>query len=223
MRKERIFEQLLSVWENSRRFVFGKSREFYMEKIRLDIIGMSYSQSQSGAYALILGEHGGKRRLPIIIGGFEAQAIAIELEKIRTPRPLTHDLFKSFADVYHIAVTEVVINKFSEGVFYAKLVCTDGKFEQEVDSRTSDAIALALRFTCPVFTYESIMVAAGILMEEEAELPKPEDSKVENEIGAQIAYADGTVAELKEMLQHAIENEEYEKASKIRDELNKRK
>jgi uncharacterized protein len=194
-----------------------------MEKIRLDIIGMSYSQSQSGAYALILGEHEGKRRLPIIIGGFEAQAIAIELEKIRTPRPLTHDLFKAFADVYHIAVTEVVINKFSEGVFYAKLVCSDGKTEQEVDSRTSDAIALALRFGCPVYTYESIMVAAGILMEEEAELSKPEEMKPDDEPGEQASFADATPDELKEMLQGAIENEEYEKASKIRDELNKRK
>jgi bifunctional DNase/RNase len=194
-----------------------------MEKIRLDIIGMSYSQSQSGAYALILGERDGKRRLPIIIGGFEAQAIAIELEKIRTPRPLTHDLFKAFADVYHIEVTEVVINKFSEGVFYAKLVCTDGAQEQEVDSRTSDAIALALRFNCPVFTYESIMVAAGILMEEEAEMMKPDDQKSENETGEQISFPDATEAELREMLQSAIEKEEYEKASKIRDELNKRK
>jgi hypothetical protein len=194
-----------------------------MEKIRLDIIGMSYSQSQSGAYALILGERDGKRRLPIIIGGFEAQAIAIELEKIRTPRPLTHDLFKAFADVYHIEVTEVVINKFSEGVFYAKLVCSDGKEEQEVDSRTSDAIALALRFSCPVYTYESIMVAAGILMEEEAEFVKSEDQKLENENVDHTSFSDATVTELREMLQAAIENEEYEKASKIRDELNKRK
>ena len=194
-----------------------------MEKIKLDIIGMSYSQSQSGAYALILGEHDGNRRLPIIIGGFEAQAIAIELEKIRTPRPLTHDLFKSFADVYHITVSEVVINKFSEGVFYAKLVCTDGKHEQEVDSRTSDAIALALRFNCPVYTFESIMVAAGILMEEDAELSKPETPKIENEPEEQISYTDASFEELKEMLRGAIDNEDYEKASKIRDEINRRK
>jgi bifunctional DNase/RNase len=194
-----------------------------MEKIRLDIIGMSYSQSQSGAYALILGERDGKRRLPIIIGGFEAQAIAIELEKIRTPRPLTHDLFKAFADVYQIEVTEVVINKFSEGVFYAKLVCSNGKDEQEVDSRTSDAIALALRFNCPVYTYESIMVAAGILMEEESEILKPDDQKPESESMVTTSFTDATVTELREMLQAAIENEEYEKASKIRDELNKRK
>ena len=194
-----------------------------MEKIKLDIIGMSYSQSQSGAYALILGEHDGNRRLPIIIGGFEAQAIAIELEKIRTPRPLTHDLFKSFAEAYHITVSEVVINKFSEGVFYAKLVCTDGKHEQEVDSRTSDAIALALRFSCPVYTYESIMVAAGILMEEEAELSKTEEQKIETDSGEQISYHDFSADELKDLLKGAIENEDYEKASRIRDEINRRK
>jgi bifunctional DNase/RNase len=194
-----------------------------MDKIRLDIIGMSYSQSQSGAYALILGERDGNRRLPIIIGGFEAQSIAIELEKIRTPRPLTHDLFKAFADAYHIELTEVVISKFSEGVFYAKLVCTDGHDVREVDSRTSDAIALALRFSCPVFTYESIMAAAGILMEEEAELLKPEDPGFDEKAADQVSYADATLTELKEILQSAIENEEYEKASKIRDELNKRK
>jgi len=195
-----------------------------MEKIRLDIIGMSYSQSQSGAYALILGERDGNRRLPIIIGGFEAQSIAIELEKIRTPRPLTHDLFKTFADAYNIQLTEVVISKFSEGVFYAKLVCTDGHKVQEVDSRTSDAIALALRFGCPVFTYESIMSAAGILMEEEAELLKQgESANQEENPEEQVSFSEASVNDLREMLQSAIENEEYEKASKIRDELNKRK
>jgi uncharacterized protein len=196
-----------------------------MEKIRLDIIGMSYSQSQSGAYALILGERDGKRRLPIIIGGFEAQAIAIELEKIKTPRPLTHDLFKSFAESFNIRITEVIINKFSEGVFYAILICNDGETEIEIDSRTSDAIALALRFNCPVFTYENIMVAAGIIMEEESE---GEGVKITAEEGdepsrqEEAEYTDYSVSELKEMLQSAVENEEYEKASRIRDELNKR-
>ncbi len=193
------------------------------EKIRLDIIGMSYSQSQSGAYALILGEREGSRRLPIIIGGFEAQSIAIELEKIRTPRPLTHDLFKSFADAYHIVITEVVIHKFVEGVFYAQLVCTDGNNLQEVDSRTSDAIALALRFGCPVFTYESIMSAAGILMEEENEANATGESPAPEAPVETTSFPDLSMAELQEMLQHAIENEEYEKASKIRDELNRRK
>ena len=195
-----------------------------MEKIRLDIIGMSYSQSQSGAYALILGERNGNRRLPIIIGGFEAQSIAVELEKIRTPRPLTHDLFKAFADVYNIEISEVIISKFSEGVFYAKLICSDGTNIQEVDSRTSDAIALALRFSCPVYTYESIMTAAGILMEEEAELLKQHDDPEPEEMPeAPVLFSEATMLELKEMLQSAIENEEYEKASNIRDEINKRK
>ena len=223
MTKTRNLELGLYVCENSRRFVFEKIEAWQMEKIRLDIIGMSYSQSQSGAYALILGERDGNRRLPIIIGGFEAQAIAIELEKIKTPRPLTHDLFKSFADAYEIEVSEVVISKFSEGVFYAKLVCTNNKHEQEVDSRTSDAIALALRFNCPIYTYESIMIAAGILMEEETELTKPEEIKPGKESFDPASFADASLAELKELLQSAIENEEYEKASKIRDELNKRK
>ena len=140
-----------------------------MEKIRLEIIGMSYSQSQSGAYALILGEKDGRRRLPIIIGGFEAQAIAIELEKIKTPRPLTHDLFKSFADAFEIELKEIIINKFQEGVFYAQLVCSNGTNNEVVDARTSDAIALALRFNCPIFTYEEIMSAAAILVEEETD------------------------------------------------------
>lgn len=192
-----------------------------MEKIRLDIIGMSYSQSQSGAYALILGERNGKRRLPIIIGGFEAQAIAIELEKIKTPRPLTHDLFKIFAEAFGIEITEVVICKFSEGVFHAKLVCSNGKSEREVDSRTSDAIALALRFNCPVFTYEHIIATAGILMDDDTELRKPDEEPdtTDPELDFIMHASD---SELQDLLKTAIENEEYEKASKIRDELKKR-
>jgi uncharacterized protein len=194
-----------------------------MEKIRLEIIGMSYSQSQSGAYALILGERDGKRRLPIIIGGFEAQSIAIELEKIKTPRPLTHDLFKTFAESFNISITEVIINKFQEGVFYAILVCSDGSNELEIDSRTSDAIALGLRFNCPIFTYEHIMNAAGILMEEEQEASKTEESAPETNVPEESSFSDYSSEELKQMLQTAVENEEYEKASRIRDELNKRK
>ena len=193
-----------------------------MEKIRLDIIGMSYSQSQSGAYALILGEKDGKRRLPIIIGGFEAQSIAIELEKIRTPRPLTHDLFKTFAESFDIGLSEVVINKFSEGIFYAVLICSDGTREVEIDSRTSDAIALALRFNCPVYTFESIMVAAGILMEEEQETSKQDEPSGEVAPSKESSFAELSVEELEQMLQSAVENEEYEKASRIRDELKKR-
>jgi len=193
-----------------------------MDKIRLDIIGMSYSQSQSGAYALILGEKNGKRRLPIIIGGFEAQSIAIELEKIRTPRPLTHDLFKNFADAFNIRVTEVIINKFSEGVFYALLVCSDDHQDIEVDSRTSDAISLALRFGCPVYTYEHILATAGIIMDEESEKMQEEETEELVADSGHSSLAKASVNDLKEMLRVAIENEEYEKASRIRDELNKR-
>ena len=194
-----------------------------MEKIRLEIIGMSYSQSQSGAYALILGERDGKRRLPIIIGGFEAQSIAIELEKIKTPRPLTHDLFKTFAESFNIVITEVIINKFLEGVFYAILVCSDGTTELEIDSRTSDAIALGLRFNCPIFTYESIMNAAGILMEEDQENTKSDEPAHDIPSSEESSFAEYSRDELRQMLNAAVENEEYEKASRIRDELNKRK
>jgi len=192
-----------------------------MEKIRLEIIGMKYSQSQSGAYALILEERDGRRRLPIIIGSFEAQAIAIELEKIKTPRPLTHDLFRSFAEAYNIRVTEVVINKFQEGVFFAKLVCNQDDIEQEVDSRTSDAIALALRFNCPIYTYDNILEAAGIMADEEPETEesKPAAEETEEKEGSLSEYSG---AELSEMLQLAVEREEYERASQIRDELKKR-
>ncbi len=190
-----------------------------MEKIKLEIIGMSYSQSQSGAYALILGEKGGKRRLPIIIGGFEAQAIAIELEKMKPSRPLTHDLFKSFSKTFGITIKEVVINKFIEGVFHAELVCLDGRNEFRIDARTSDAVALALRFHCPIYTYEQIMSAAGIVVEDkkkEGDKPKKEETK-EN------VFENSTIVELKDLLQKSIEKEDYEKASKIRDEINKRK
>lgn len=194
-----------------------------MEKLRLEIIGMSYSQSQSGAYAIILGEQEGKRRLPIIIGSFEAQAIAIEIEKIKTPRPLTHDLFKSFAETFHINVTEVIINKFSEGVFYAVLQCSDGDTVKEVDSRTSDAIALALRFNCPIYTYENIMMAAGIIMDEETSEPIQAD--VDKDITANLEddLSVHTITELQQLLKKTVESEDYEKASKIRDEINKRK
>ncbi len=192
-----------------------------MEKIKLEIIGMSYSQSQSGAYALILGEEGGKRRLPIIIGGFEAQAIAIELEKMQPTRPLTHDLFRSFAETFHITIQEVIINKFVEGVFHAELVCLDGKTEYRIDARTSDAVALSLRFHCPVYTYEKIMSSAGIVMDDNKE---EDEKKVEKEGQVEeTIYEKYTIKELQKFLQKSIDNEEYEKASQIRDEINRRK
>jgi bifunctional DNase/RNase len=192
-----------------------------MDKIKLEILGMSYSQSQSGAYALILGEAGGKRRLPIIIGGFEAQAIAIELEKMKPARPLTHDLLKSLAVAFHIKVTEVIINKFFEGVFYAQLVCNDGKQVIEIDSRTSDAVAIAIRFNCPIFTYENIMSAAGVVVDDDK---KEEDDNEwqDSEKKEQNPWELLSVDELEKQIQMAIENEEYEKASKIRDEIKRR-
>lgn len=192
-----------------------------MEKIRLEIIGMKYSQSQSGAYALILEERNGRRRLPIIIGSFEAQAIAIELEKIKTPRPLTHDLFRTFAESFGIRLSEVVINKFQDGVFFAKLVCIQDNNMQEIDSRTSDAIALALRFSCPIYTYDSILEAAGIIAEEdpEQETVIPPEEETPDKRDDLTVYSE---EELKEFLQLAVETEDYEKASRIRDELKRR-
>ena len=195
-----------------------------MKKIKLEIIGMSYSQSQSGAYALILGETEGKRRLPIIIGGFEAQAIAIELENMKPSRPLTHDLFKRFADTFNIVLQEVVINKCLEGVFHAELLCLDGEAEFRLDARTSDAVALALRFHCPIYTNEKIMSAAGIIVDEKKE-EKPIEEEAEGIIKEESANTleNYTATELKEMLQKAVENEEYEEASRIRDEMNRRR
>ena len=139
-----------------------------MEKVKLEIVGLSYSQTQSGAYALVLAEVGGKRRLPIIIGGFEAQAIAIELEKMTPTRPLTHDLFKSFATSFSIEVKEILIYNLLEGIFYAKIICEKDGVLTEIDARTSDAIAIAVRFNAPVYTFENILSSAGILLDGEA-------------------------------------------------------
>ncbi len=200
-----------------------------MKKIKLEILGISYSQSQSGAYALIFGEEGQKRRLPIIIGSFEAQAIAIELEKMKPSRPLTHDLFKNFATTFNVSVTEVIIYKFSEGIFYAKLLCFDGIKEVEIDSRTSDAVAIAVRFKCPIYTYENILDAAGIVMQEgdeslEGAPGKSTESDPESEpSGASAEYSHMTLKELEKKLMEAIDAEAYERASVIRDEINKRK
>ena len=195
-----------------------------MDKVKLEIVGLSYSQTQSGAYALVLAEAGGKRSLPIIIGGFEAQAIAIELEKMTPTRPLTHDLFKSFAQSFQIDVTEVVIYNLVEGVFYAKIICSkDGKFS-EIDARTSDAIAIGVRFKCPIYTFENILSTAGILLDENSELvadtQSTEVAAIEKESETGIAALD--LEELEKHLNEAIENEDYELASRLRDEINKR-
>lgn len=193
-----------------------------MEKLKLEILGISYSQSQSGAYALILGESDGKRRLPIIIGSFEAQAIAIELEKMKPSRPLTHDLFKNFAHTFNILVNEVIIYKFVEGIFFAKLICFDGIKEVEIDSRTSDAVALAVRFQCPIYTYESILSAAGIILQEESGEEEEDEVVEEKQTSSDSEFENLTMQELQDLLMTAIDEEAYEKASKIRDEINKR-
>ncbi|MES2681632.1 MAG: bifunctional nuclease family protein [Bacteroidota bacterium] len=200
-----------------------------MKKVRLEIVGLSYSQTQSGAYALVLGESSGSRRLPIIIGGFEAQAIAIELEKMSPSRPLTHDLFKSFAQTFDITVNEVLIYNLVEGIFYAKLLCSDGTREVEIDARTSDAIALAVRFNCEIYTYEFILKSAGIVLDDDVEVSSITEPTQTAEVketvksGDSDEYKGKSSEELKSMLQTALDEEQYEMASKIRDELNQRK
>lgn len=192
-----------------------------MKKIKLEIIALSYSQTQSGAYALVLGEAGGKRRLPIIIGGFEAQAIAIQLESMTPSRPLTHDLFKTFAETFSIQITEVVIYKIVEGVFYAKLVAERDGLTEEIDARTSDAIALALRFECPISTFDNILSSYGILLEDEPGRLEPAAAEV-SEAPAATEFSRFSLDDLQRMLDEALQEEDYEKASKLRDEMNKR-
>ncbi len=200
-----------------------------MNKIKLNIVGLSFSQTQSGAYALVLGEDDGHRRLPIIIGGFEAQAIAVELENMTPSRPLTHDLFKNFAMSYEIEITEVIIYNLKEGVFFSKLICTDGTSEKEIDARTSDAIAMAVRFNCPIYTYEWILSQAGVAIDDEnlpIDEPKEKVKEKEKEPARKKSpaeFASLSEEELKESLMKAIDEEAYELASKIRDELSKRK
>jgi len=195
-----------------------------MNKIGLEIVGLSYSQTQSGAYALVLAEQEGQRRLPIIIGGFEAQAIAIELEDMTPSRPLTHDLIKSFADAFQVKIDEVLIYNLIEGIFYAKLICIrDGK-KIEIDTRTSDAVAIAVRFKCPIYTYEFILEDAGIVLDEEEEKSKTKikSSKKSPQTKEKKGIDSLKLSELKEKLQHAIDTENYEEASSLRDEINKR-
>lgn len=201
-----------------------------MSLIRLNIKGISYSQTQNGAYALILNEVDGERKLPIVIGAFEAQSIAIALEKeIRPPRPLTHDLFKTFSDKFNIVVKQVIIHKLVDGVFYSSLVCEKDDHEEIIDARTSDAIALALRFQAPIFTYQNILDKAGIYLQIN---PEEEDKKIEGkenepleieiEIDNTNALQSKTLSELKSLLQEAVNNEDYEMAAKVRDEISKR-
>ena len=208
-----------------------------MSLVRLNIKGISYSQTQNGAYALILSEANGERKLPIVIGAFEAQSIAIALEKeIKPPRPLTHDLFKNFADRFEITVKQVIIHKLVDGVFYSSLICERDKIEEIVDARTSDAIALALRFDAPIFTYKNILDKAGIFLKGEEEEQKTASEKQEEEIISEELLPDDidiksddtdykklSLDELKNMLSQAVNNEDYEKAARIRDEISKRK
>lgn len=201
-----------------------------MKKVKLDIVGLSYSQTQSGAYALVLGEVNGRRRLPIIIGAFEAQAIAIEMEKMTPSRPLTHDLFKTFALAYNIEIREVLIYNLVEGVFFAKVICTDGQNVQEIDARTSDAIALAVRFNANIFTYEFILSSAGIVIEGDDFLFLENMDSISKEQGTEDIntsipgsnYKSFNLEELQQKLQEAITEEAYEKAARIRDEINRR-
>lgn len=201
-----------------------------MEKIKLEILGLSSSQSQSGSFALVLGEANGKRRLPIIIGMFEAQAIAIEIEKIIPNRPMTHDLFKSFAQSFEFDVEEIVISDLKEGVFFAKIVCHNGVKQIDVDARPSDAIAIGLRFNVPIYTYENVMSEAGIVLseepeeeeEEKASRGKKETSKKSSGKPFTEQLKDLSSDKLAKMLEEALHKEDYEKAAKIRDEMNRR-
>lgn len=200
-----------------------------MEHIKLFVKGLSYSQTQSGAYALVLGEENGDRRLPIIIGGFEAQSIAIALEKeVNPPRPLTHDLFKNFADQFEIRLKEVVIHKLQDGVFYSILVCEQNGKEQVMDARTSDAVALAIRFKAPIYSYREILEKAGVILKDGGDSGKdPVKKKEKAPKTAQKPLSksdlkDKDLSELNSLLDQAVNNEDYELAARVRDEIDRR-
>ncbi len=195
-----------------------------MERVKLKVLGISYSQTQSGAYALILIEEDGERRVPIIIGGFEAQAIVIRLENLEPPRPLTHDLFRSFAEEFGISVAEVMIYKLEEGVFFSKLVCTNGEKQVEIDSRTSDAVAISLRFGCPIFITEEILDKAGITMNptETNQTEEAPGNETEADSG-QSEFDKYPEDELYRMIDESVRTEDYERAAAIRDEIEKRR
>ena len=198
--------------------------KYKVEKIKLEILGLSPSSSQTGSFALVLGEEYGPRRLPIIIGMFEAQAIAIEIEKIEPNRPMTHDLFKSFARTFHYTVSEISITDIKEGVFFAKIHCSDGIKDTFVDARPSDAIAIGLRFNVPIYTYENVLSEAGISINETGKDELVEE--LEEEVKPQKTFSEllreNPVDVLNNMLKEALDNEEYEKAAKIRDEIGRR-
>ena len=203
-----------------------------MNKIPLNVLGLSYSQTQTGAYALVLSEENGERRIPIIIGAFEAQSIAIELEGLKPPRPLTHDLLVNFAMAFNIELIEVNIYKLEEGIFYAELVCDKGGSRIKIDARTSDAVALAIRFKCPIYTNEDILNKAGIVLDfnkeagETKSTPQYKKSKTERkkkkDINKPSEFEYLTLDELKQLLDEAVSEENYEKASLLRDEISRR-
>lgn len=194
-----------------------------MKRVKLKVLGISYSQTQSGAYALILVEENGERRVPIIIGGFEAQAIVIKLENLEPPRPLTHDLFRSFASEFNISIIEVMIYKLEEGVFYSRLLCNNGEKELSIDSRTSDAVALALRFDCPIYIASEILDKAGITVTaSETESEEQDDDDNLFDAGGS-KYENYSEDELYKMIDEAVRTEDYERAASIRDEIEKRK
>ena len=195
-----------------------------MSLIRLTINRISYSKTHNGAYALLLNEKDGDRKLPIVIGGFEAQSIAVALEReIRPPRPLTHDLFKNFSDCFEIKIKQVIIHKIVDGVFFSSLICVRDKIEEIIDSRTSDAIALAIRFNSPIFTYENVLEKAGIILKA-GEIKKQEEKKSEEDnLSKKIDYGKLSIIQLEKAISVAVKNEDYELAAHLRDEINKRK
>ncbi|GAB2657351.1 bifunctional nuclease family protein [Flavihumibacter cheonanensis] len=194
-----------------------------MRKIELEIVALSHSITQTHSYAVVLGEVNGLRRLPIVIGGFEAQAIAVALEKMQPSRPLTHDLMKNFMSAFNVELTEIIISDLQEGIFYSKLVCVGEHDTVEIDSRTSDALALAVRFGCPIYTYENILENAGILMEDTSGKKKKQVSAPEREESAHEDLKTLSVEELHTLLNEVLEQEDYIRAIAIRDEINSRK
>jgi bifunctional DNase/RNase len=202
-----------------------------MQKVRLTIKGLSYSERQTGAYALLLAEENGQRKLPIVIGGFEAQSIAIALEKAVTPpRPLTHDLFKNILEAFQTTITEVIIHKIKDGVFFASILLEQDGVVEMVDARPSDAVALAVRFKCPIFTTEEVLEKAGMILDEEkggkpivAEEEEDEAQEVQKHETINNPLEAATLKELNDMMQSAVANEDYELAARIRDEIDKRK
>ncbi len=194
-----------------------------MKKIELEIVALSHSITQTHSYAVVLGEINGLRRLPIVIGGFEAQAIAVALEKMQPSRPLTHDLMKNFMNAFNVELMEIVINDLQEGIFYSKLICVSEHDTVEIDSRTSDALALAVRFGCPIFTYDNILESAGILMEDNNKKKKTEVLVEDTNDARREDMSKMNLEELQTLLNEVLEQEDYIRAIAIRDEINKRK